>query len=220
MNDPNIIILCAAHINNQERANVFYRMLNSQMDQTHLCHVYVSVSGLPVKYDDTFKMQSYVKIYHQPEPKLSQFAHYHRLINTLYDSGIIKPNTYILFTDDDDGMDFNRNRIYYNYLCKYNTANSKIDVLHLKDSIIRCDTGYDVLDYNLARFDSEYIAWCVSGIVARLLINLLSPNTLLEYTCDIMFMNLLRSWPWNTVSGYAPYPVYYYIHSIFLPKSY
>lgn len=220
MNNPNIIILCAAHINNQEQANVFYRMLNSQMNQTHLCHVYVSVSGLSVKYDDTFKMQSYVTIYHQPEPKLSQFAHYHRLINKLFVNGIINTNTYILFADDDDEVHTNRNRIYYNYLCKYNTANSKIDVLHLKNSIIRCDAGQDVLNYYSDCFDSEYIAWCISGIVAKTLINILAPITLLEYTCDITFMNLLRSWPWSTASVYSPYPVYYYIHSILLAKSY
>jgi hypothetical protein len=177
------------------------------------------VSGLPVKYDNTFEMQKYVTIYQQPEEKLSQFTHYHRLINTLFDNGIIKPNTYILFTDDDDEMHTNRNRIYYNYLRKYNTANSKIDVLHLKDSIIRCDAGNDTSCYT-HKLDNEYIAYCISGIVAKTLINLLAPNTLLEYTCDITFKCLVASWPWNTVSEHAPYPVYYYIYSMFLQKSY
>jgi hypothetical protein len=216
MCEPEIIILCAAHINSQERSDVFYRMLNSQMDQTHLCHVYVSVSGLPVKYDATFKMQKYVTIYQQPEPKLSQFTHYHRLINTLFDNGIIKPNTYILFTDDDDEMHTNRNKIYYQILCEYNTMSSKVDVLHLMDSIIRYDTD---TSHFIRKLDNEYIAYCVSGIVAKTLINILSPNTLNDYTCDILFRNLLMEWPWNTISAHTPYPVYYYIYSMFLPKS-
>lgn len=218
MDKPEIIILCAAHINCPEREKEFYKMLRSQMNQSLLCHVYVSVSGLPVKFDYNFHVQKYVKIYHQPEPKLSQFTHYHRLINTLFDNGIIKPNTYILFADDDDEMHSNRNEIYYEHLCEKNTNGNKIDVLHLKDSIIRCEINNgNICEIN--KKDNEYVAFCVSGIVAKTLINCLIPNTVLEYTCDFTFMYLLMAWPWSNVTVYARHPVYYYKYSILLIKS-
>ena len=219
MNKPEIIILCAAHINCPEREKVFYKMLHSQMNQSMLCHVYVSVSGLPVKFDYNFHVQKYVKIYHQPEPKLSQFTHYHRLINTLFDNGIIKPNTYILFADDDDEMHSERNELYYEHLCKKNTNGNKIDVLHLKNSVVRSDENGVPLDskYNI---DNEYVAFCVSGIVAKTLLNCLVPNTALDYTCDLSFMYLLKTWPWSNINVYAPFALYYYKYSMLLGKSY
>ena len=220
MNKPEIIILCAAHINSPERAKLFYKMLHTQMCQSHLCHVYVSVSGLPVTFEFNFHVQKYIKIYHQPEPKLSQFTHYHRLINTLFDNGIIKPNTYILFADDDDEMHSERNKIYYNHLCEQNTNGNKIDVLHLRDSIIRCEKNHCGELYELHKSDNEYVAFCVSGIVAKMLINCLTPNSVLEYTCDVTFMYLLMAWPWSNVTEYATYPVYYYMYSMFLAKGY
>lgn len=219
MDKPEIIILCAAHINSPEREKVFYKMLHSQMNQSLVCHVYVSVSGLPVKFDYNFHFQKYVKIYHQPEPKLSQFTHYHRLINTLFDNGIIKTNTYILFADDDDEMHPERNKIYYEHLCEKNTNGNKIDVLNLKGSVIRYEQDHRCVLHKLYKVDNEYVAFCVYGIVAKTLINSLIPNTVLEYTCDITFMYLLMAWPWSNVTVYARHPVYYYIYSILLRKS-
>ena len=224
MNKPDIIVLCASHINNKKRADLLYRMLGTQMSQTHLCKIYVSVTGLPIKYDYNFHAQKYVTIFQQPDEKLSQFTHYHRLINTLFDNGIIKPNTYILFTDDDDDIHTKRNELYYNYLCKY----PNLDMILLENSITRVclDTlpFYGGESYTSGRiklnWQDEYVSWCISGIVAKTLINILSPNALNEYTCDILFMNLLMACPWNTKTIMAPHPLYYYNYSILLPKCY
>lgn len=99
-----LIVLCASHIRNPERALLLRSHIQSIMEQTHKVHMYVSISGnLPfdILSNDTLHVYTHGQT-------MSQFEHYNFL------SKIIKgqDDVFCVFCDDDDFSHPDRCRFY------------------------------------------------------------------------------------------------------------
>jgi len=195
-------------------------MLDSQMNQTTVCDVYVSYTGLSLKYDDPR-----VHLIKQPDEQLAQFQHYKRLTSWLWDSGILHSENYAIFTDDDDIMDPERNAAYFGLI------RGGIEVVCIDKSVVRfsmdCDikdhatslqnavlkSGIVILDYLSPR---EYVDLCLRGDLLLRFVNEVDGE---NYISDCKFNMIVHQYilnnPAKCLEVVTKKPLYYYRYSMF-----
>jgi hypothetical protein len=214
-----LIILCASHLKTEQNVEQMREMLDSQMNQTSICDIYVSYTGLSLEYDDPR-----VHLIKQPEPQLAQFQHYKRLVRTLWDAGILHSENYAIFTDDDDIMDPERNAAYLKLI------RAGIEVVRIDKSVIRFSMDCDInehatslqsavlksgiiLDY---MNPSEYVDLCLKGDVLMEFLQYVDGE---KYVCDCDFNHRCCIYICNNpkvcIEVVAKKPLYYYRYSMF-----
>ena len=169
-----LIILCASHLKNEQNVTQIIEMLDTQMQQTQICDIYVSYTGISLNYNNPR-----VHLIKQPEHHLTQFQHYVRLIRALWASHTIHSENHVIFTDDDDLMSPERNETYLKLI------RPEIDIIVLVKGISRFSLDIDIIDrasslqhaLNKSGFDvnylhpSEYVDNCVRGDVLHEIIS-------------------------------------------------
>lgn len=215
-----LIILCASHLKTEKNIEQMREMLDSQMSQTRVCDVYVSYTGLSLEYDDPR-----VHLIKQPEPQLAQFQHYKRLVQTLWDDGILHSENYAIFTDDDDIMDPERNDKYFDLI------RPGIEVVRIDKSIVRfsmdCDindhatslqsavlkSGIVILDYLRPR---EYVDLCLRGdLLLRFVDEVDGENYISDCTFNMIVHQYILNNPAKCLEVITNKPLYYYRYSMF-----
>ena len=217
-----LIILCASHLKDDNNVAQMREMLDSQMNQTTVCDIYVSYTGLSLNYDNPR-----VHLIKQPEPQLAQFQHYKLLTSWLWNVGILHSENYAIFTDDDDIMDPERNATYVRRI------RPGIEAIRMVDSVIRFSEDCDVKERNdslQSAFNrtgvviqylkpSEYVDLCLRGDILMQFLNEVDGEKSQNYICDCHFnhaikeyMNINQS---TTLEIQAQKPLYYYRYSMF-----
>jgi hypothetical protein len=110
--------LCASHISNKDRFFLFEKMLTSILYQTVKTTLHISISYAKELENDTDnfirKWSNGQIIFYKRKCVLAQFRHYSLLLEDLQE--ILDPDSYILFTDDDDIWAPNRVEIYLKFI--------------------------------------------------------------------------------------------------------
>lgn len=266
-----LLVLCASHIKTDENVNQLREMLDSQMTQTFVCKVYVSLTCEPsisasiipstLNYKptpsglnssgtlvprhsqaqnltsreaqwaynrvSTVYDNPLVHIIKQPEPQLTQFQHYKRLISKLWSDGILHTSNYAIFTDDDDIMSPVRNATYLEH------TYDGLEVIRIADSVVRFSLDCDIQDHKASIKEalkkegviinylnpSEYVDICIRGDILAQFMSEIDDEKAASYTCDCMFnsktQDYIKNNPGNTRDIVAEKPLYYYRYSMF-----
>jgi hypothetical protein len=215
-----LVILCASHLKHEQNVEQMIEMLDSQMSQTQVCHVYVSYTGLSLHYDNPM-----VHLIKQPEDQLSQFQHYKKLVRQLLESGVIHSENYAIFTDDDDIMAPERNAEYLLLICP------GLEVALIDKSVVRFSVDCDIQEHAATMQEiglkddvfifnymnpREYVDLCIRG---DLLMNFIDMVDGAKYCCDCEFnvvvYNYLTRHRDTCIEISAKKPLYYYRYSMF-----
>lgn len=217
-----LIILCASHLKTQQNVEQMREMLDSQMEQTVVCDIYVSYTGLSLHYDNPR-----VHLIKHPEPQLTQFQHYKLLTSWLWRAGILHSENYAIFTDDDDIMDPERNAEYLSLI------RTGIEVARINKSVVRFSIDADIMDHATSFKDafkrigvvvdylnpSEYVDLCLRGDVLIDFLNMIDGEKATAYVCDCYFNQVVNDYvclnPTTTIEIKAQKPLYYYRYSMF-----
>ncbi len=168
-----------------------------------------------------------VHIIKQPEPQLTQFQHYKRLISMLWSEGILHTSNYAIFTDDDDIMSPVRNATYLEH------TYDGLEVIRIADSVVRFSLDCDIQDHKASIQEalkkegviinylnpSEYVDICIRGDILAQFMSEIDDEKAASYTCDCMFNSKTQEYiqnnPGNTRDIVAEKPLYYYRYSMF-----
>lgn len=209
-----LIILCASHLNEDINIHHMNAMLDSQIKQSHVCDIYISLTGLSLEY-----LHPRVHIFKQPEPYLTQFEHYKRLVSRLCHDNILTDRNYAIFSDDDDIMDRTRNQTYLNEL-----DDVSVKMVCFDNSVVRVALSGDFGDHPetiiLATNCNEYVKWCVRGDILHEIIGQMSDERTKVYAADVEFARRLSAYERNTKIIYIDKPLYYYRYNMFVNKRY
>lgn len=220
---PQLIALCASHINSWPRLAHFRHMVHSWIDQVCPIPLFVEMSVetpdladqirvFLAKIDDPFLTITIA------DNKRSQFGHYQALVDRL---GTCYSHTWVLFTDDDDLWHPRRSETYANALA--NTPDLSI-ASHISSvcSYTRdiCKKYADIA--SLAEIehlpqtthtmaDRDYVQLCIRFSDLRLFFNILPPVVRDYQCCDILIERFIT----HTLSRKAmhvlpPVPLYFY----------
>lgn len=152
----NIHTLCASHISELKRLFLFEKMLNSVLSQTVKTTLHISISHSKELENDTVKFirkwSSSQIIFYKRKNVLAQFRHYSLLIEDLQE--ILDPDTYILFTDDDDIWAPERIEVYLKCIKTHNEH-----TFIISNSIIR---GKNINEGIIEDKYNEYISICTT----------------------------------------------------------
>jgi hypothetical protein len=215
-----LVVLCASHLKTERNVEQIIEMLDSQMSQSVVCDVYVSYTGLSLRYD-----HPRVHLIKQPEEQLTQFQHYKKLVEQLLASGDIHSENYAIFTDDDDIMSPERNSEYLRLI------SPGLDVALIDKSVVRFSTDCDIQEHaatmqSIGMKDDvlifnymhprEYVDLCIRG---DLLLNFIEFVDGEKYCCDCEFNvvvhNYLRGHQETCIEITAEKPLYYYRYSFY-----
>jgi hypothetical protein len=113
-----LVSLCASHINNERRLQYFVYMIQSWREQKYHVPLHVSISYAPQfeQLIDRIASQNSkqgLSIY-RTHQHLTQFEHYDRLAKLMD----VAPETWCLFTDDDDLWNPMRSHFYHHAITK------------------------------------------------------------------------------------------------------
>lgn len=203
-----MIALCASHIARDDllRREYLMNMLQSVNSQTVPIHLYMSVSGLDDKtileLQDLYAPWLHLISRGDCEySQLSQFQHYKLLCEEL--SEIMSPDTWCMFTDDDDVWHERRVEVYLqNMGAIIGTGTMHKDVGAIKGNVQNSDAFIsnvvvctDGRMHNGRMCDEaiEYFEFVTRLHVFHTFFSIATPDILCLRGCDLIWRNVLRS---------------------------
>jgi len=189
-----LITLIASHIDTRRRLNRFVKLLkiiNSQIDYHDKINVRVSLShssDIPleeIKFLIESNNPNQFQFVYQNE-KMSQFQHYHYLIQTLCECD--ENDTWILFSDDDDEWANNRLAVYH-YLININEQND------ITTSICYTNDQTKMANQYLGR----YVDYCVKLAYLKIFFAHTTKQQLLNKYCDKYLIKFIHMYGLGTL---------------------
>lgn len=179
-----LIMLCASHIDGEERLLRFRKMLKSVAGQVVHVPLFISVSTIDnaFKNDILLLAKKYIEfVFFVQDDKLSQFQHYNFLAQAALSYN--PETTWCMFTDDDDVSYCTRTAVFLHHI-----ANSSNNICVVKDTAVRTqyeiegtisDKGYDT--------SHEYITHACRLLVLQEFCKRASNEILTQVGCDMIF---------------------------------
>lgn len=222
MSTCKIAILIASHINNVKRITYLKTCLDSLLNQTCTCDIYVSISCSHrwKKIDNVIEKYTKMNIHFLISDSIkSQFQHFHNLLP------LVMSYDLLMFCDDDDTYDINRVDIfkkqYMNkvdngkiYVITDSHITKRTNVEHDKSKYLqyvdKSDQIYDLMVKNGSSY--EYVNNAIHPKILSLFFDEIDEYNFIESCnyCDVVFRNYLACIQKNKVTFSANVTLYNY----------
>jgi hypothetical protein len=196
---PRLVALCASHLSDPKRVDLFVRLLESIQTQSQLpdaffIHISYDIDKKETLVEIRKRIRKSVRLIEGAEifeynGKIAQFDHYSRLMDKLYEQKKICDADWVFFTDDDDLWHKDRTLLFRQGVfeaCKKSNVESVIVVNETKVK-------------QEAR-NKEYWEYAVPALQFRTFLSMVPAETKKHRFCDCLFVSWITRAGTRTIS--------------------